>query len=61
MFVQKTKTVTWVAVAAGCLGVRLVETEVESSSLILWHYLPLLVLSALGLFLGKKNIQMVIA
>jgi hypothetical protein len=42
------------AVAAGCLGVRLIETEVESSSLILWHYLPLLVLSSLGLFLGKR-------
>lgn len=42
------------AVAAGCLGVRLVETEQATAGLLLWHYLPLLVLSALGLLLGKK-------
>ncbi len=42
------------AVATGCLGVRLVEVEIMPTGLILWHYLPLLIISALGLVLGKK-------
>jgi hypothetical protein len=42
------------AVAAGCLGIRLVETEMESAGMVIWHYLPLLVLSGLGLILGKR-------
>jgi len=47
-------TALMMAIATGCLGVRLVEREIMSAGLILWHYLPLLVLSALGLILGKK-------
>ena len=42
------------AVAAGCLGVRLVETEIESGGMVLWHYMPLIVLSGIGLLLGKR-------
>ena len=42
------------AVAAGCLGVRLVETEIESGGMVLWHYVPLVVLSGIGLLLGKR-------
>lgn len=42
------------AVAVGCLGVRLVENETASAGVMLWHYLPLVLLSALGLLLGKK-------
>lgn len=42
------------ALATGCLGVRLVENELLANGLILWHYLPLVVLSAAGYLLGKK-------
>jgi len=42
------------AVATGCLGVRLVEHETAAAGLLLWHYIPLLVISAVGLLLGKK-------
>lgn len=42
------------AVATGCLGVRLVETEIESASMIVWHYLPLILFSIIGLALGKR-------
>ncbi len=41
------------AVATGCLGVRLVETELVPTGLLLWHYLPLIVFSAIGFQLGK--------
>ena len=42
------------ATATGGLGVRLVEAEVVPDGLMLWHYLPLLVFSGIGLFAGAK-------
>ena len=42
------------ATSAGAIGVLLVESEVVSTGLILWHYLPLAVISALGYAIGKK-------
>jgi hypothetical protein len=42
------------ALATGCLGVRLVEVETQPEGLLLWHYIPLLVLSAAGILLGRK-------
>ncbi len=46
--------VMMMAVATGCLGVRLVENEIMPSGLLLWHYAPLLILSGVGLWLGRK-------
>lgn len=40
--------------ATGCLGVRVVESEVVTAGLVVWHYLPLIILSGLGLLLGRK-------
>ena len=42
------------AAATGSLGVRLVEIETAPDGLIVWHYLPLLVLSGAGLVAGRK-------
>lgn len=42
------------ATATGSLGVRLVETEIAPSGLIVWHYLPLLALSGLGVYAGNR-------
>lgn len=42
------------ATATGCLGVRIVETEIITTGLIVWHYLPLILLSGLGMASGTK-------
>lgn len=42
------------AMATGCLGVRLVEVELVSDGMMLSHYLPMIVISALGYFAGQK-------
>lgn len=41
----------------GCLALRLSEPTDSVSHLVLWHYLPMLGLSILGLFLGKKILK----
>lgn len=46
--------VTMMAMAAGCLGVRLIETETSGTGLFMWHYLPLVLFSLAGLAVGKK-------
>ncbi len=42
------------ATSVGTLGVLIVESEVVSTGLILWHYLPIFALSFLGYLLGRK-------
>lgn len=42
------------AMAAGGVGVRLVESEIMPDGLLLTHYLPILLLSGAGLLLGGK-------
>ncbi|WAC49831.1 NrsF family protein [Asticcacaulis sp. SL142] len=42
------------ALAAGGLGIRLVDAEPLSVGLLIWHYLPILMLSGLALLLGRK-------
>jgi hypothetical protein len=42
------------ATSVGCLGVRLVESENVADGTVLWHYMPLVLFSALGLLFGKK-------
>ncbi len=46
--------VVMMSMAAGCLGVRLIETETSGAGLFMWHYLPLVLFSLLGLVAGKK-------
>ncbi|MDC7675900.1 NrsF family protein [Asticcacaulis machinosus] len=42
------------ALAAGGLGIRLVDAEPLSVGLLVWHYLPMLILSGGALLLGRK-------
>ncbi len=42
------------ALSVGSLGVRLVEQDIDNVTLILWHYIPVIVLSFGGIWLGKK-------
>ncbi|NBO18314.1 MAG: DUF1109 domain-containing protein [Proteobacteria bacterium] len=42
------------AAATGALGVRLVESEISSAGLLLWHYLPVFATSLVGYTTGKK-------
>lgn len=42
------------ALATGGLGIRVVDAEPLSVGLLIWHYLPMLILSGLGLLLGRK-------
>ena len=42
------------AIATGCLGVRLVETGIIPAGFALWHYMPLVLLTTVGLLLGNK-------
>lgn len=45
------------ATAIGCIGVRLVENETAHQGLLLWHFLPLLLLSLCGIMIGQKFIR----
>lgn len=42
------------AMATGALGVRLVETEISTAGLLMWHYLPIMAVTAAGYILGRK-------
>ena len=45
------------ATSIGCLALRLTEATDSITHIIEWHYLPMLTLSAFGLWLGKKFLQ----
>lgn len=45
---------TTMALALGCLGVRMVEDHVATAGMLSWHYLPLWGFAALGWVSGKR-------